>query len=89
VAGGAITLALYRAGATSALPAVWLALYGAGLLAAGLVSARVVRVLGAGFLALGLVAAAAPATWGDALMAAGFGGLNLGFGVAIWRRHGG
>jgi len=89
VAGAAITLALFRADATATLPAVWLALYGTGLLAAGLFSARVVRVLGASFLTLGLAAAGAPTAWGDALMAAGFGGLHLCFGAAIWRRHGG
>ncbi len=89
VAGAAISVALWRADAVSALPVVWLALYGTGLLAAGLFSTPVVRVLGASFLAFGACAAAAPPAWGDALMALGFGGLHLGFGVAIWRRYGG
>jgi hypothetical protein len=89
VAGAALTLALWRADATAALPAAWLALYGSGLLAAGLFSAPVVRVLGASFLALGALAAAAPASMGDLFMALGFGGLHVGFGLAIWRRHGG
>ncbi len=89
IAGAAISLALWRADATSALPAAWLAVYGTGLLAAGLFSEPVVRVLGASFLAIGALAAAAPPSWGDLLMAIGFGGLHLGFGVAIWRRHGG
>ncbi len=89
VAGAAISVALWRAGATAALPAVWLAVYGTGLLAAGLFSQLVVRVLGASFLALGVFAAVAPASWGDPLMAIGFGGLHLGFGISIWRRHGG
>ncbi len=89
VAGAALTLALWRADATAALPAAWLALYGTGLLAAGLFSEPVVRVLGASFLALGVLAAAAPASLGDLFMALGFGGLNLGFGVVIWRRYGG
>jgi len=89
LAGAALTLALWRADATAALPAVWLALYGTGLLAAGLFSEALVRVLGASFLALGVLAAAAPAGLGDLLMALGFGGLHLGFGAAIWRRNGG
>jgi hypothetical protein len=89
VAGAALTLALWRAGATGAMPAAWLALYGTGLLAAGLFSERIVRVLGASFLALGALAAAAPSSLGDLLMALGFGGLHVGFGIAIWRRYGG
>jgi hypothetical protein len=89
VAGAVLTLALWRADATAALPAAWLALYGAGLLAAGLFSEPVVRVIGASFLALGALAAVAPAALGDLFMVLGFGGLHLGFGAAIWRRHGG
>lgn len=89
IAGAALTLALWRADATAALPAAWLALYGTGLLAAGLFSEPVVRVLGASFLALGAVAAAAPTSLGDLFMGLGFGGLHLAFGIAIWRRHDG
>jgi hypothetical protein len=37
---------------------------------------------------LGVVALLVPA-WGNALLAAGFGGLNLLFGIFIARRHGG
>jgi hypothetical protein len=40
-------------------------------------------------MALGAAALAAPAGWGDAFLAAGFGGLQIGFGVYIARRHGG
>ena len=65
VAGAAITLALWRADATSALPAVWLAVYGTGLLAAGLFSAPIVRGIGASFLVLGILAAVLPAAFGD------------------------
>jgi hypothetical protein len=89
VAGAAVTLALWRADATTALPAAWLAIYGTGLVAAGLFSEPVVRVLGASFLLLGIFAVMAPSSWGDLLMALGFGGLHIGFGLAIWRRHGG
>ena len=89
IAGAALTLALLRADATAALPAAWLALYGTGLLAAGLFSEPLVRVIGASFLALGVLAAGAPASLGDLFMALGFGGLHIGFGIAIWRRHGG
>jgi hypothetical protein len=40
-------------------------------------------------MALGAVALFAPAGWGDGLMALGFGGLHIGFGLVIARRHGG
>ena len=89
VAGAAITLALWRADATAALPVAWLALYGTGILAAGLFSEPLLRVIGASFLALGAAAAVLPASLGDFFMALGFGGLHLGFGFAIWRRYGG
>ena len=89
IAGAVLTLALLRADATAALPATWLALYGTGLLAAGLFSEPLVRVIGASFLVLGALAALVPASLGDLFMALGFGGLHLGFGIAIWRRYGG
>jgi hypothetical protein len=89
IAGVALTYALWRAEATAVLPAVWLALYGAGLLAAGLFSEPIVRFLGASFLALGILAAFTPPALGDLFMALGFGGLNLVYGAAIWRRFGG
>jgi len=38
---------------------------------------------------LGALAAAAPAPWGVPLLAVGFGGLNLVFGLWIGVRHGG
>jgi hypothetical protein len=38
---------------------------------------------------LGAAALIGPAGWGDALMAAGFGVVQIGFGWWIARRHGG
>jgi hypothetical protein len=38
---------------------------------------------------LGTVALFAPASWGNPLMAAGFGGLHIAFGLIIARRYGG
>jgi hypothetical protein len=46
-------------------------------------------LMGVSFMALGVAAFASPAAWGDALMAAGFGALHIGFGIFIARRHGG
>lgn len=87
--GAFLTAYLYRAGRPEALPGVWLALYGAGVIAAGTFSTRIVPAMGACFVALGGGALFAPPALGDVLMAVGFGGLHVLFGVAIARRHGG
>ena len=89
LAGAILTVTLYRAGATNLLPATWLVLYGAAAIAGGAHSVRVVPVMGAAFMLLGTIASLAPRQWGDAFMALGFGGLQIGFGVWIARRHGG
>ena len=87
--GALLTLPLYQAGLSALLPGVWLLLYGTAVTAGGAYSVRAIPVMGAGFLALGATALFAPAAWGDALMAAGFGGLHIVFGFYIARRHGG
>ena len=71
------------------LPGCWLLLYGAAAATGGAFSVRIVPILGLCFMALGVVAFAVPAAWGHWFMAAGFGGLHIGFGLVIARKYGG
>jgi hypothetical protein len=84
-----LTVVFYRSGATEMIPGTWLLLYGTGVLTGGTFSVRMVPVMGAGFVVLGVIALFAPPSWSNALMAAGFGGLHLIFGLIIARRYGG
>ena len=89
LAGVALTVALWQAGADSLLPGTWLLLYGAAVVTAGTFSVKIVPVMGICFMALGVLALLALPTAGDLSMAAGFGGLHILFGATIARRHGG
>ena len=89
LAGVALTVALWRAGAASLLPGVWLLLYGAAVVTAGTFSVKIVPVLGMCFMVLGVFALLAMPAAGDLSMAVGFGGLQILFGTIIARRHGG
>ena len=88
-AGLVLSVVLVQAGRHDLLPVTWLTLYGSAILAAGAHSIPVVPGLGACFLVLGLVAACLPLAWGGALLAVGFGGLHVGFGLWVVARHGG
>lgn len=89
VAGALLTAALFERGMFDLMPAVWLLLFGAGVVAGGVVSVPLVRAMGWSFVALGIAALLLPARSSDALLAVGFGALLAAFGVAIARRHGG
>lgn len=93
-AGAVLTLALfmnnYQFRLASVIPGMWLLLYGTALMAAGAHSVPPIPVMGAAFLTLGAVVLAANAPFlMNTAMAIGFGGLHLGFGWYIARRHGG
>lgn len=89
IAGGVLTVVLLQAGVLSVLPGLWLLLYGTGIVTGGAFSVRIVPVMGLAFMALGTLALFAPLVWRDGLLAAGFGGLHILFGLIIARKHGG
>lgn len=84
-----LTLILFRIGEVGLLPGVWLLLYGAAVVTGGAFSIRVVRLMGLCFMVIGTVALFCPPSWGDALLAAGFGGFHILFGALIARKYGG
>ena len=88
-AGAVVTAVLYRNGSVADLPGCWLLLYGTAVTSGGALSVRVVPLMGISLMSLGATALAAPPSWGDAFLAAGFGVLQIGFGIIIARRHGG
>ena len=89
LAGAVLTVALASSGLVQLLPGTWLLLFGTAVACGGAFSVRIVPVMGLCFMTLGAAALFGPPSWGDAWLAAGFGGLLIGFGVVIAGRHGG
>jgi len=88
-AGVIVTIVFAANGLIRRLPGWWLISYGTALTTGGAMSVRVVPMMGVCFMLLGVAALAAPAEWGHLFMAAGFGGLHVGFGFVIARHYGG
>jgi hypothetical protein len=87
---GALLIVLnVRAGVVGPIPGEWLLLYGTGVVTGGAFSIRIVPLMGLCFMVLGAVALFCPWTWGNAFLAAGFGGLHIIFGALIARNYGG
>jgi len=90
LAAGIVFTAVFAAnGLIARLPGCWLLSYGVALTTGGALSVRIVPLMGLSFMLLGVAAFLAPASYGDVYMAAGFGGLHIGFGLIIARRYGG
>lgn len=94
--GVVLSIALLRLGLAGLLPGVWLLLYGTGVVTGGAYSVPSVPVMGCCFVLLGSLAlltapitGASAAAFADSMMATGFGGLHIIFGIYIARRHGG
>jgi hypothetical protein len=89
LAGACLTGVLAYWGMPGLLPGMWLLLFGTAVVTGGALSVRVVPLMGMAFMTLGLAALLSPPSWGDLYMAAGFGLLNIVFGLVIATRHGG
>jgi hypothetical protein len=87
--GGLLTIVLFHAGDVTVLPGMWLLLYGTAVVTGGAFSVKVVPLMGLCLMAVGAVALFSPASWGNWFLAAGFGGLQIVFGLVIARRYGG
>ena len=83
-----LTIPLFRTGFASVLPALWILLYGVGVISGGAYSVSAVPVMGVCFMAMGAAALFLPSL-GNWAMAAAFGGLHIAFGILIARRYGG
>lgn len=89
LAGALLTIVLYHAGLMRYLPGMWMLLYGAAVMTGGAFSVKIVPVMGLCFMFGGAVALFCPPAWGNWFLGAGFGGLQIIFGIIIARRYGG
>ena len=89
IGGAILTGALYQRGFFDLMPGSWLLFYGVAVMSCGTYSVKIVPLMGAGFILLGTAALLVPWAWAIALLAVGFGGLQIVFGSVIARRYGG
>lgn len=89
LAGAAFTAAAARSNHYSEVAGLWLLLYGSGVITGGMSSVRPVLMMGVAFMALGAGALFTAEHYNEIFLAAGFGGLHIGFGLWIARKHGG
>jgi hypothetical protein len=78
-----ITVVMSRFGRLDLLPAIWLTLYGCGVLATSFFAPRSIAWLGGTCFVLGAISLLAPHTYPILTMGVGFGVTHIGFGVAV------
>jgi hypothetical protein len=84
-AGAVMTAVLWSAERTPAIPGTWLLLYGCALISASVSTTRIVAWMGSCFVAFGIAAFVVPPMLQIPLLALGFGGLHILFGILIGR----
>jgi len=84
-AGAVMTAVLWSASYIDAMPGTWLLLYGCALVSASISTTAIVARMGLCFAGLGLVALISPVAFHIPLLALGFGGLHIVFGILIAR----
>ncbi len=77
------TVLIWRVGRPDLLPALWLTLYGCGVLATSFFAPRSIAWLGGTCFVLGAAGLLTPHTYPILTMAIGFGATHIGFGVAV------
>jgi hypothetical protein len=96
--GCVLTEVFYGSRILPSMPGMWLMLYGVGVLNAGAFSISIVPLMGISFMVLGVITSFVPLVQlplpgyvytQDILLAVGFGGLHIVFGLIIALRHGG
>ena len=87
--GALLSWQLRLAAQFALIPAVWLLLYGCGVLAAGSYAVQPVRWMGVAFIGCGVAACWVPVAWLNALLGSAFGILHIVFGWWVFKRHGG
>jgi hypothetical protein len=89
IVGALLTAVLFKLRITSVIPGMWLLLYGTGVVTGGMFSVSIVPLMGICFMVLGVIALFVSPPWANWLLAAGFGGLHIIFGIIIARKYGG
>lgn len=84
-AGAVMTAVLWSADLSTAIPGMWLLLYGCALISASVSTTMIVAWMGAGFAGFGILALLSPVALHIPLLAMGFGGLHILFGILIAR----
>ena len=84
-AGAVMTAVLWSVDHTKAMPGTWLLLYGCALVSASVSTTAIVAWMGLCFAGLGIIALIAPVAFHIPLLALGFGGLHVVFGILIAR----